>query len=124
MGDCEEESATCHVTKKIIAVNGGAAQASSAGGEYTSPARISKNPNKWNQILSPAAHYANGGCRPPSPVKDSTALIQYFEPSGRSEQVLSKANCLANCVSSHRKDNIDYGLINDFGAEGVEEACL
>ncbi len=82
------------------------------------------NSNKWYQILSPAAHYATGGHRPPSPVEDSTALIQYFELGSWSEQVLSKTDHLANCVSSYRKDNINYSLINDFGAEGVEEACL
>jgi hypothetical protein len=124
MGICEEETATCYVSKKIAAVNGCATQASSAGSEYTSPARIRKNSYKWNQILSSPAHYATGGCQPPSPVKDSTALILYFKPSGRLEQVLSKADCLANCVSSHRKGNIDYSSINNFGAEGVEETCL
>jgi hypothetical protein len=124
MGNHEEETATRHVSKKITGVNCGVVQASSAGGDYTSPARNSKNSNKRNQILSPAAHYATGGCCPTSPVEDSTAPIQYFKPGGGLEQVLSKTNCLANCVSSHRKDDIDYSLINNFGAEGVEEACL
>jgi hypothetical protein len=94
MGDHEEETATCRVSKKIAVVNSCASQAFSAGCEYTSPARISKNSNKQNQILSPEAHFATGGCRPPSPAKDSTAPIQYFEHGGRSEQILFKAIAL------------------------------
>jgi hypothetical protein len=74
MGNQEEETATCRFSKKISVVNSGAAQASSAGSEYTSPARISKSSNKCTQLLSPAAHYATGGRRPPSPDKDLTTL--------------------------------------------------
>ncbi len=124
MGNQEEETATRRVSKKISVVNGGSAQASSAGSEYTSSARISESSNKRTQLLSPAAHYATGGCWPPSPDKDLTALMQYFEPGGGSEQTLSKVVSLTKHVSSHKRDQINYSTINNFGDEGVKEAVL
>jgi hypothetical protein len=124
MGNQEEEIATHHVSKKISVVNGSTAQTSSAGSEYTSPARISKSSNKRTQLSSPSAHYATGRRHTPSPDKDLTTLMQYFEPDGGSEQALSKAVSLTKHVSLHKRDQINYNTINNFGGKGVKKGVF
>jgi hypothetical protein len=120
MGDQEEETATRRVSKKISGSSGGAAASTSAGTAYSSPARRSKSSNKQNQISSLAANFATGARQPPSPDDNSTGLVQYFKPGGGAEQEISDAARLANCVLS--REQIDSSTIDDFGAEGVEEA--
>jgi hypothetical protein len=128
-----EEEAAIHRSSKKISINNGTVQPSSTAMSshvYAPPSRINRSSNKRTQLSSPAAHYTTGGRQSPSLDEDSTALTQFFEPSGRAQQALAEEESISNHLSSPKRDSInyskmhkgvDYSAINDFGTKGDEE---
>ncbi len=92
MEDCKELAALqCHSKKTSLSLT-----AASTSAAYSLPKRINSSSNKHSQVSSPASHYAMDSCRPPTP---PNAALQFFAPSGESEEIVEEAEAISRCLA-------------------------